>query len=87
MEELYLLLAERGVNIQEISKRLEQLPRNRNSDSSEPKPVSTNKGAEFQEVTRFVNQMKRVEKVRVIKEDELIDMVFNLKAFDAPQRQ
>ena len=87
MEELYLLLAERGTNIQEISKRLEQLPRNRNSNTPEIKPVSANKGAEFQEVSRLVNQMKRVEKVRVIKEDELIDMVFNLKAFDAPQRQ
>lgn len=87
MEELYLLLNDRISNAEEISTILSDL-----TEYSKPKPpearsVSPIKSLEIQELSRFLNQIKRGEKVRVIKEDEIIEMVFNLKGFDLTQRQ
>ena len=87
MEELYLLLAERGANIDTISFRLADLMRTLQDKANEGKTTSFAKTQEGLEFSRFINQMKRTEKVRLIKENDLIDIVYGIKNFDVTQSQ
>jgi len=87
MEELYLLLSERASHLQELQSRLASLPAYLSSNTTELKSNPNNKPREYSEFFKSLNQVKKNEKLRIIKEDELIDIVFNLKSFDLPQRQ
>ena len=87
MEELYLLLSERAAHIEELHSRLATLPAYLSSNATELKSNPTNRPREYSEFFKTLTQIKKYEKMRVIKEDELIDIVFNLKIFDLPQRQ
>lgn len=87
MEELYILLSERASHLQEIHFRLASLPAYLSSNTTELKSNPNNKPREYSEFLKSLNQIKKSEKMRIIKEDELVDIVFNLKSFDPPQRQ
>ena len=87
MEELYLILKDRISNAEEINATLLEISDYFKPKSTEVRSVSPIRSPEIQELSRFINQIKRSEKVRVIKEDEIIEMVFNLKGFDLAQRQ
>lgn len=87
MEELYLLLSERASHLEELHSRLASLPAYLSSNTTELKSNPNKKPREYSEFLKSLNQIKKNEKMRIIKEDELVDIVFNLKSFDPPQRQ
>lgn len=87
MEELYLLLAERRANIDTISFRLADLIRTLRDRPNDGKTTLFAKTQEGLEFSRFINQMKRTEKVRLIKENDLIEIVYAIKNFDISQSQ
>jgi len=88
MEELYLLLAERISQVEEIKYQKNKLTKLTSLDDIvNPKAFSNNKSHETNQFNKQLNLMKKKEKKRIIKENELIELVYNIKAFDLHQRQ
>jgi len=87
MEEIYILLTERIYQTEEIKTLNKLLTFPILNDNVDSKAFSSSKSREFLDINKQLNLLKKREKKRVIKEDELIELVFNLKAFDLYQRQ
>jgi hypothetical protein len=83
MEEIYLLLEERLLNNEDLNNRVNKLEEIRgrlviNQNSRPP---------EFQELSQYIQQLKRAEKLRSMKENDLLETVFGLRNFETTQRQ
>lgn len=82
MEEIYTLLEERFSVIEDLDIRINRLEENKDS-------VTGNlhiKPSEIQDVSHIIHQLKRNEKLRNIKENDYLEIVFGLRNFDVPQR-
>jgi hypothetical protein len=82
MEEIYLLLDERFSLIDDIQRKHNKIQQAFETPSSNQ---SINI-SEVQELSHQMLQMKRTDKLRVIKENELMEIVFSLRGFDDQQR-
>lgn len=83
MEEIYLLLEERLQCMDDLTARVNKLEEIRGRIIINP----SNRPPEFQELSHNIQQLKRNEKLRSIKENDFLEIVFGLRSFDAPQRQ
>lgn len=83
MEEMYLLLDDRFNLIEEVRKKLLKI-----CNSSEyPENLTSVNPYEVQECSQLILQIKRNDKLRIIKENELMEIVFSLRSFDPQQRE
>jgi hypothetical protein len=82
MEEIYLLLDERFSQIEEIQKKHNKIIQSLD-DPPQGQPINM---SEVQELSHTMLQMKRNDKLRLIKENELMEIVFSLRSFDDQQR-
>lgn len=83
MEEMYLLLDDRFNLIEDVRKRLLKIC----NYSEYPENLSTVNPIEVQECSQLILQIKRNDKLRIIKENELMEIVFSLRSFDPQQRE
>jgi hypothetical protein len=83
MEEMYLLLDDRFNLIEEVRKKLGNMVQQ--TENSEI--ISNVNPYEVQELSQLVLQIKRNDKLRIIRENELMEIVFGLRTFDQHQRE
>lgn len=82
MEEIYTLLQERIESVDEVKKKSVQLE----AALSMTEPDKEIKDTDIAELTHAIGQAKRLEKFRIIKENELLEVIFGLKCFDNNQK-
>jgi len=82
MEEIYTLLQERIDNVEEVKKKSPK-PENATSMSGLDVEVNT---FESSDMIQHLSQVKRMEKLRIIKENELMEVIFSLRSFDLKQK-
>ncbi len=83
MEELYQLIDERISQIIQTQDKF-SLFLTLQSSSQESSSAFTQ---ELRDLSQFVSQVKRAEKVRVFKENELMESFYALKSFDTAQKK
>lgn len=82
MEEIYSLLQERIENIDEVKKKF-----NKNDNSPNAAGIDIDiTTAEASDLSQQISQAKRMEKLRIIKENELMEVIFSLRSFDLKQK-
>jgi hypothetical protein len=82
MEEIYSLLQERIENIDDIKKKF-----NKSDNSSNAPGIDIDiTSAEASDLSQQISQAKRMEKLRIIKENELMEVIFSLRSFDLKQK-
>ena len=82
MEEIYTLIQERIENIEEVKRRCTKLENNSNISGFD---IETNY-LDSPDFLQYVSQIKRIEKLRIIKENELMEVIFSLRSFDGKQK-
>ena len=82
MEEIYTLLQERIDSVDEVKKKSVQL----DAALSMADPDREIKDSDISDLTHAIGQAKRLEKFRIIKENELLEVIFGLKCFDNNQK-
>jgi len=82
MEEIYTLLQERIDNVEEVKKKSPK-QENTNSVSGLDVEVTT---FDSPDMIQHLSQVKRMEKLRIIKENELMEVIFSLRSFDLKQK-
>ena len=82
MEEIYTLLQERIDNVEEVKKKSPK-QENTNSVSGLDVEVTT---FDSPDMIQHISQVKRMEKLRIIKENELMEVIFSLRSFDLKQK-
>ncbi len=82
MEEIYTLLQDRIDNIEDVKKKFQKLDHTTNTSGIDIEPSSIDASDFFQ----HISQIKRVEKFRIIKENELMEVIFSLRSFDTKQK-
>ncbi len=88
MEELYILLAERFHHIEEMKHWLSMI--NKMTPNLIQAQVPNNltiPHPNFNDWSKEFNRLKKIEKKRLIKENELIEILLSIKVFDLHQRQ
>jgi len=82
MEEIYTLIQERIENIEEVKRRSAKL-----EHSSSVSGFDTDTSyLESPDFLQQISQIKRIEKLRIIKENELMEVIFSLRSFDGKQK-
>lgn len=82
MEEIYTLLQERIESVDEVKKKAVPL----DTALSIADPDKEVKDSDIADLTHAIGQAKRLEKFRIIKENELLEVIFGLKCFDNNQK-
>ena len=82
MEEIYGLLLERLNNVSNLLNRFNQY-----ESTLLTSGATIHKSSELQEISNQINQLKKLEKMRIIKENDFIEVIFSLRNFDQQQRQ
>jgi hypothetical protein len=82
MEEIYTLLQERIESVDEVKKKAVPLDTALSIADSD-KEI---KDSDIADLTHAIGQAKRLEKFRIIKENELLEVIFGLKCFDNNQK-
>ena len=82
MEEIYSQLLERLNNVNDLLNRFDQY-----ETSLLNSGAIIHKSSELQEISHQINQLKKSEKMRIIKENEFTEVIFSLRNFDQQQRQ
>ena len=82
MEEIYVLLKERLDNINDLLNKFNQYEISLLSSGA-----TMHKSSELQEISYQINQLKKLEKMRIIKENDCTEVIFSLRNFDQQQRQ
>lgn len=82
MEEIYALIQERLDNIEEVKRRSAKLENNSNISGLD----TENSYFDSPDFLQHVSQAKRIEKLRIIKENELMEVIFSLRSFDGKQK-
>lgn len=82
MEEIYTLLQERMDNIDDIRKKFSRSDSPSNISSSDPEIYNIDPS----DLSQQFSQAKRTEKLRIIKENELMEVIFGLRSFDIKQK-
>lgn len=81
MEELYNLLAERLSSIQDLEQKFGAL-----IGQFETDPAFTLQPHQLNELSNFINNLKKTEKMRILRENDFLEVIFSLRSFDLPQR-
>ena len=82
MEEVYGLLLERLNNVSNLLNRFNQY-----ESTLLASGATIHKSSELQEISNQINQLKKLEKMRIIKENDFVEVIFSLRNFDQQQRQ
>lgn len=80
---MYLLFDDRFNLIEEVRRKLGNIMQQ--SDLNELLPNISQ--IEVQELSQLILQIKRNDKLRIIRENELMEIVFGLRTFDQHQRE
>ena len=82
MEEIYSLLQERIDNLEDIKKKFFKP----DSISNTPLVEAELNNIEVTDFSQHISHIKRIEKLRIIKENELMEVIFGLRSFDVKQK-
>lgn len=85
MEEIKNIIQQRIDNLQQIQNQFPQPPTD--NPAPEPQPQQQQNTQTKQQIYKSLNNLKKQEKVREIKENELVDALFNFKQASVQQRK
>ena len=84
MEELYQLVEERFFHIKTAYAKF---PSQLGPNDCFVSETRFNSPADLREFSQYMNQVKKLEKIRILKENELMDTFFAFRAFDGAQKK
>ena len=84
MEELYQLIEERLLQIKTAYDKFNLIANQR--DHINPDSISSS-GSDVRDLSQYMSQIKRLEKIRTFKENELMEAFSALKSFDSTQKK
>lgn len=80
MEELYALLTDRLTSIQDFVQKFDLI-----INQFEADPLFSLLPPQLNELSVFINNLKKTEKIRVLRENDFLEMIFTLPNFDSAQ--
>jgi len=83
MEELYQLIEERLIQIKTANDKFSTLSSHQDPNAE----MSANCVNDIRDLSQYISQIKRLEKVRIFKENELMESFYALKTFDSAQKK
>jgi len=84
MEELYQLIEERLFQIKAAYYKFPSLIAPGDYFTAD---IATDSASDLRELPQYMSQIKRLEKIRVFKENELMETFFALKSFEPAQKK
>ena len=80
MEELYGLLNDRLISLREMNEKFKEA-----ISLAENNFIHSSGEIEIQKLSEYLHQLKKAEKMRVIKENNYLEVIYCLKAYDEEQ--
>lgn len=81
MEEIYIHLTERLTSVDTLIKKTETI-----TSQLETNPSLSASPQQLAELSIFMNNLKKAEKMRLLKENDYLEVVFGFRNFDSAQR-